>query len=339
MKLVIDFRLQEKLSPSVSAFMEEFCLGLVRHSPETDFIFLATPKETESALPKNLKVEFLAKSRFAWLDRSRIMAFLKKQLAERYLVIKPDSILIFFINPETLTAAGLRQPGSVIVFNRPEGVSASHELALKPVMGSPVYDSSWTVTESTKTEYSGGRDYFLFAGEITPQHLLLDLIKAFSIFKKWQQSDMQLIIAGYSGKYADFLAERLQSYKYREDVVLIEDPAEEELIRMAAASYAMVYPSTIPVLPVAIGLAIQAGKAIVASDLPIHRNITEGAVWVSNTNLIDGFSQGMINLYRDESQMTALASINKKLAGENLFDGMMSRAMALITTGQQSQIS
>jgi glycosyltransferase involved in cell wall biosynthesis len=41
-----------------------------------------------------------------------------------------------------------------------------------------------------------GNEYFIYSGEIGTHKNLLNLLKAFSAFKKRQKSNMQLLIAG-----------------------------------------------------------------------------------------------------------------------------------------------
>jgi len=54
----------------------------------------------------------------------------------------------------------------------------------------------WEEKESVKAGYADGREYFLFVGGIHPRKNLLNLLKAFSLFKKWQKSNMKLLVAG-----------------------------------------------------------------------------------------------------------------------------------------------
>src|SRR5450755_4519234 len=74
---------------------------------------------------------------------------------------------------------------------------------IKPACRTVITSLPWAETESIKTQYTGGRSFFLFIGNIGEQHHLVELLKAFSSFKKWQQSNMQLVIAGYTTAFTD----------------------------------------------------------------------------------------------------------------------------------------
>src|SRR5258705_5038148 len=94
-----------------------------------------------------------------------------------------------------------------------------------------------------KNKYTDGKEYFIYAGAIHPRKNLTHLLKAFSVFKKRQQSGLKLVLAGrLAWKYETF-TQNLQSYKYRDDVILTGYLEEEELVKIIGAAYAMIYPS------------------------------------------------------------------------------------------------
>ena len=55
---------------------------------------------------------------------------------------------------------------------------------------------TWTEKESWKDSFTEGREYFLYVGSVHPRKNLINLLKAFSGFKKRQKTNMQLVIAG-----------------------------------------------------------------------------------------------------------------------------------------------
>jgi glycosyltransferase involved in cell wall biosynthesis len=95
--------------------------------------------------------------------------------------------------------------------------------------------------EQVKAIYTEGKEYFLFTGNIYPEDQLLVLLKAFSQFKKWQLSNMKLVLAGATNKKTARLKEKLATYKYREDVVILENPSPELITNLLQAAYAPVY--------------------------------------------------------------------------------------------------
>lgn len=98
----------------------------------------------------------------------------------------------------------------------------------------------WEEIEQIKEKYASGTGYFLYAGPVYPPDLLITLLKAFSHFKKWQQSNMKLVLAGPINRKTKKLKEKLATYKYREDVIIIEGPAAEAIDELTAAAFATV---------------------------------------------------------------------------------------------------
>lgn len=99
----------------------------------------------------------------------------------------------------------------------------------------------WEEREQIKNTYTEGREYFLFTGNIYPPDQLILLLKAFSHFKKWQLSNMKLVLAGPTNKKTAKLKEKLATYKYKEDVVILENPSPELTNRLFLAAYSPVY--------------------------------------------------------------------------------------------------
>jgi glycosyltransferase involved in cell wall biosynthesis len=96
--------------------------------------------------------------------------------------------------------------------------------------------------EEVKNKYSDGNEYFLYHGIISSQNNLINLLKAFSAFKKRQRSSMQLIIAGKPGKDFNEFSKSLELYKFKKEVKLFPDLPSKEIEKIIASSYAIVYP-------------------------------------------------------------------------------------------------
>ncbi|MDP4283912.1 MAG: glycosyltransferase family 1 protein [Bacteroidota bacterium] len=97
--------------------------------------------------------------------------------------------------------------------------------------------------ERVKEKYTDGNEYFIYPGLISPQKNLMNLLKGFSAFKKRQRSSMQLIIAGQPGrKYKEFI-ESLRLYRFKKEVKLLENISQEEMMKISASAYAMIYPA------------------------------------------------------------------------------------------------
>lgn len=95
--------------------------------------------------------------------------------------------------------------------------------------------------ELIKEKYTDGNEYFIYKGIISPQQNLINLLKAFSFFKKRQKSTMQLIIAGNAGIDYETFLESLRLYRFQKEVKVCKNLSGNEIGRITAAAYAMVY--------------------------------------------------------------------------------------------------
>ena len=93
-----------------------------------------------------------------------------------------------------------------------------------------------------KDKYADGKEYFLFTGDLELSNNLMNLLKAFSFFKKRQKSNMLLLIAATNdGKYNQF-SKDLGTFKFRNEVKLLSGLSTTALINITGAAYAFVYP-------------------------------------------------------------------------------------------------
>jgi hypothetical protein len=73
--------------------------------------------------------------------------------------------------------------------------------------------------EKIKATWTDGKEYFLADLTGCRVEVTVNLLKAFSLFKKRQRSQMRLVLGGRIGD-TERIKERLKTYKYREDVDL-----------------------------------------------------------------------------------------------------------------------
>src|SRR6185503_11058938 len=88
-----------------------------------------------------------------------------------------------------------------------------------------------------KDELTNGKEYFVYAGAIHPRKNLVNLLKAFSIFKKKQMSNWKLVLTGrLAWQNKDFI-KSLETFKYRADVILTGYVDEPKLVKIIASAY------------------------------------------------------------------------------------------------------
>lgn len=129
---------------------------------------------------------------------------------------------------------------------------------------------------------------------------LLNLLKAFSLFKKWQKSNMKLLVAGRMAWQYEDLLEKIKTYKYREDLVLLGALEEAQLTRITASAYALVYPSFFEGFGMPIVEAMQSGVPVIASNTSSMPELGSDAALYADPNDPDAMAKQMLLLYKDE---------------------------------------
>ena len=178
---------------------------------------------------------------------------------------------------------------------------------------------NWEQREQVKATYAAGKEYFLFSGIMHAQSNLINLLKAFSLFKKWQKSNMQLILAINTTTDATTFIKSLQTYKHKADVILLKDITEDELRGITGAAYAFVSPAlfndNIPILL----NALQSGVPVIASNtLPITEIFGEALLY-ADCNNVKELADKMMLLFKDEDMRRV--NINNGLQQVKQYNG------------------
>lgn len=169
---------------------------------------------------------------------------------------------------------------------------------------------------ATKERYTEGKEYFVYAGAIHPRKNLLNLLKAFSVFKKRMQTSMKLVLAGrLAWKYGSFV-EDLKTYKYRDDVVLTGYIPEEELVKIMGSAYGSVYPSLLEGFGVPVLEAMQCQVPVITSINSSMQEIAGSAALYADPADHTDIADKMMLLYKDERSRKELIEKGKDVVKE-----------------------
>lgn len=174
--------------------------------------------------------------------------------------------------------------------------------------------------ELVKEKYTGGKNYFLYIGAIHPRKNLVSLLKAFSIFKKRQQSNWKLVLAGRLAWKNNQFLKSLRTYKYRDDVVLTGYLQEDELVKITGAAYSLVYPSVWEGFGVPVLEAMRCHVPVITSGNSSMEEIAgDAALYASPSDHTD-IAGKMMLLYKDESLRASLVEKGRKRTEEFSWD-------------------
>jgi glycosyltransferase involved in cell wall biosynthesis len=174
--------------------------------------------------------------------------------------------------------------------------------------------------EAIKQEYTNGKEYFLYTGAIHPRKNLINLLKAYSLFKKRQHSGMKLVLAGRLAWQYKTFAESLKTYKYRNDVVLTGYIEESKLVQLTGAAYALVYPSLFEGFGVPVLEAMQCEVPVITSAGTAMQEIAKEAALYADPEDPASIADKMMLLYKDEKQRNQLIQKGKEVCREYNWD-------------------
>jgi glycosyltransferase involved in cell wall biosynthesis len=166
--------------------------------------------------------------------------------------------------------------------------------------------------EAVKAQYSAGCEYFIYTGSIHPRKNPVNLLKAFSRFKKRQRTNMKLIFAGRLAWKTDEFTRVLSTFKFRNDVILTGYLEKKELAKLVASAYALVYPSFFEGFGVPPLEALQCEVPAIVSNNSAMPEVGADAYLYIDPNNPDDMAEKMMLIYKDETLRTRLIENGKK---------------------------
>lgn len=164
--------------------------------------------------------------------------------------------------------------------------------------------------EEIKKQYSDGSEFFLYNSSLDKQEDLVELLKAYSHFKKRQQSSFKLLM--FLDPTIRF-EKSLSSYKYRHDVRFIHSVSEEEHVMITGSAYAVLLPfNNCNDIKVALS-SMQTGVPVIVSKDSVVKEIADEAVASPENETTKELGEQMIKLYTNENFRSQLISNGKKI--------------------------
>ena len=125
---------------------------------------------------------------------------------------------------------------------------------------------------------------------------------------------MKLVLAGRLAWKNDTFLQLLQTYKYRDDVVLTHYLEQPELERLVAAAYALVYPSLFEGFGVPVLEGMKSGVPVLTSTGSSMQEIAEDAALYFNPADHADIADKMMLIYKDETRRMLLIEKGKLVA-------------------------
>jgi len=312
-------------------------LHLALSHPEENFIFIfnkpfsetfnfpgnvtavVVPRKKDSLLKLKIwyrfKIPIALKTHKADIFISKSYISLKTKVSQ--LLISPD--LTFIFQPSFLTKKDLcfYKKNTPRFLNKADAILVNSDCLKKEIVGRfkindekikvlyPQIGKDFTALdfeekELIKEKYAQGNEYFIYKGNISEQQNLLNLLKAFSFFKKRQKSNMQLLITGNRGINYEKFEESLRLFRFKKEVKVLENLSATETQKIIASAYAMIYVPSYESEPWQALEAIKYKIPAIVSSIPVmHEYFGEAALYADPENFKD-IAEKMMQIFKDE---------------------------------------
>jgi len=222
------------------------------------------------------------------------------------------------------TAACLQKATSVIGFSEhvKSELSTKYKIVsskievVAPFINKNFQPLSWKDAQSVKEKYSDGNEYFLFNGAIHNRSNLMNLLKAFSLFKKRQKSSMQLIITTAAIPEKDPLMESLRLYKYRSELKVLAGLEATEIHAITAAAYCSInLSSSIGDINFLLS-AMQSQVPVIAGASVAAKEILGAAALYTDTSSPAAIAEQLMLVFKDENRHSKLMKAGTEQAAK-----------------------
>ena len=150
-----------------------------------------------------------------------------------------------------------------------------------------------------KKKYSGGCEYFFCEDGWNNTDDAVELLLAFSAFKKRMLTGMKLLLAG-KGPDDRIWKEKLATYRYREDVVILpEHLGSDERTCILSAAYALIHLPVAPKIPL-LQKSLCLGVPVITWPHEVFRELAGDAVLYCTELAGEAPAQNLMRIYKDE---------------------------------------
>ena len=153
--------------------------------------------------------------------------------------------------------------------------------------------------KATRTKYAMGCDYFICVGSVHKRKNIMNLLKAFELFKSEQNSDVKLLIVGQKRWWTKEMQLTLNHMMYTTDVIFTGRVETEELNVLIGSALALTYVSYHEGFGIPILEAFCCDTPVITSDITSMPEVAGDAAILIDPFSPKSIAQAMTRIYID----------------------------------------
>ncbi|TAN19514.1 MAG: glycosyltransferase family 1 protein [Chitinophagaceae bacterium] len=174
----------------------------------------------------------------------------------------------------------------------------------------------WQEREEVKNKHTDGREYFIYAGNISGDKNIINMLKGFSVLKKRLRSNMVLILAGKEDRTYKEFPELMRSYHFRDDVKRLGYVPVSQMAKLVGAAYALISPSVMESYSSSVTEALRCKVPVLAAAGSVYEELAGEAALYFDPFIPDDIGDKFCQIYKDENLRAMLIAHTDEKSGQ-----------------------
>jgi glycosyltransferase involved in cell wall biosynthesis len=153
--------------------------------------------------------------------------------------------------------------------------------------------------QQIRQTFSQGKEYFFFVGTLHPRKNLVNLFKAFDLFKKSDTTGIKLLLAGNRMWWTDEIQLAFEGMEYKDDVIFTGRVTDKELASLMASALALTYVSYFEGFGIPILEAFNCDTPVITSNVTSMPEVAGNAAILVNPFSVSSISDAMQKIVSD----------------------------------------
>lgn len=166
--------------------------------------------------------------------------------------------------------------------------------------------------ERTISKYTEGESYFVFIGALNPRKNLVNLFKAFDIYKSQTKTAVKLLVVGERMWWTGDIKSTFENMKFKEEVVFTGRLEMEELYRVIGSALALTYVSYFEGFGIPIVEAFYAETPVITASVTSMPEVAGDAALLVDPFKPEDIANAMEKITFDEALRETLVKKGRK---------------------------